>query len=365
MPQLDFLIGNSTVLVICKFLLFLIIILNLGSAFHRKHNGGTGYIILFLTMLIYCVFYAPNVGDNYASMNSYYSYLNGVDKDDLHFERVYFYIMDLIPFGYVYYRVFLWGGACLLCVWLMKKMGIDSSIASLSVLSFAIPLLLYYQRAAFAYVLLYVALYCFLSQGVLFKSFPLLKRNYKIISIGLLLCALPFHTTMPVYVTVLLFAIFVPKNQLGLGLLLLIMFAFSASVVSNSISILDYFQEDTRETGLLYLENDNNIIDQNFNGWLAYFLRMTPLFCMIIFGLFRMIKSPNHLIEFEKICLINTFILIIMSILFISFSFSIQIKFRNAAMMPWTLFVASYYNRNAGSNTCTTYAIATILASFI
>ena len=155
MPELDYLIGNNTINSICRGLLVLFVLLNITSAFKKKYKGGTGYQLLFVLMIFYCVFYSPDVGDNYTSKNTYYLYQQGVDSSELHFERLYFLIMDIIPFGYVYYRLFLWGAACLLFIWLMRRMKIKSQIATLSVLTFALPILLYYQRAAFAYVLLY------------------------------------------------------------------------------------------------------------------------------------------------------------------------------------------------------------------
>lgn len=365
MSGLDLLIGNSTVIKLCSWMLVLFLLLNIKGAFQRGGRNGTGYLPLFVVMTLYCVFYTPVSGDNYSSMESYYSYLSGVDYEKLHFERIYFYIMDLVPFGYVYYRLVLWGTACLLCVWLMKKMGISAQIATLSVLTFALPLLLYYQRAAFAYVLLYVALLCYTSKGTLFESLPLFKRHYKLVSVGLLLCTIPFHTTMPVYALFLLVALFIPKDKIGLLLVLMVLIVFSTSLISNSISALGFFQEDTVETGLRSLENDTGIAGQNRIGSIAYFLHWLPLYCMLIYGLYKMVQDPSHQTNFEKVCLMNVLILIAISLMFMSYSYVIQIKFRNAAMMPWTLYVASYYMRYSGSQVCTFYALATIPTFFI
>lgn len=365
MYSLDYLIGNSIIIKACSWLLTLFLLLNIRGAFQRETRSGTGYFSLFLVMTIYCVFYAPTAGDNYTSMESYYAYMAGIDYEQLHFERIYFRIMDIIPFGYVYYRLVLWGSACLLCVWLMKKIGISGQVATLSILTFALPLLLYYQRAAFAYILLYVALYCFVSKGELFEAIPFLKRHYILVSASVLLCTLPFHTTMPIYVLFLLIALFIPKSETGLLFLFFGLIIFSSSLVPNSISMLKLFQEDTLETGLRSLENDTGIVGQNFYGALAYFLHWLPLYCMLLYGLFTMIKNPIHHTEFEKVCLINTFILIMLSTMFMSYSFTIQIKFRNAAMMPWTLYLASFYTRNSGSKACSLYAFATIPTFFI
>lgn len=365
MSSLDFLIGNSTVLKLCSWLLIFFLILNLRGAFIKSKKKGTGYVLLFIIMTLYCVFYTPMTGDNFTSMESYYSYLSGVDYEKLHFERIYFYIMDLIPFGYVYYRLFLWGSACLLCVWLMKKMSFGPQVATLATLTFALPLLLYYQRAAFAYVLLYVALYCYVSNGSIFESVPLLKRHYRLVSVALLACTLPFHTTMPVYALFLLFALFIPKDNFGVLIVFLGLIVFSTSSVSNSIYILHFLQEDTIETGLRSLENDSGIIGQNFNGAIAYFLHWLPLYCMLVYGIIKMVNTPNHLTRFEKVCLVNTLFLIAISLMFMPYSFVIQIKFRNAAMMPWTLYLASYYTRNNGSRVCSLYALATIPTFFL
>ena len=365
MSGLDSLIGDNTVVKLCSWMLVLFLLLNIKGAFKKGVRNGTGYLLLFIVMTLYCVFYAPVTGDNYASMESYYAYLSGVDYQTLHFERIYFYIMDLVPFGYVYYRLVVWGAACLLCVWLMKKMRLSAQVATLATLTFSLPLLLFYQRAAFAYVLLYVALYCYVSKGSLFESIPFFQKNFRLVSVALLICALPFHTTMPVFVLFLLFALFIPKDKLGIIIVVLCLILFSTSLVSNSIFLLRFFQDDTFETGLRTLENDSGIIGQNFNGTIAYFLHWLPLYCMLLYGVFKMVNTPDHQTQLEKVCLVNTLILIAISLMFMPYSFTIQIKFRNVAMMPWTLYIASYYTRNNGSLVCSLYALATIPTFFI
>lgn len=365
MLGIDSFIGNNGLMLFCKLLLMFMITLNIGNAFYKNVNFGTGYFMLFLVMVIYCVFYSPEVGDNFSSMESYYGYLNGVDRNSLHFESIYFYIMDMIPFGYIYYRLFLWGAACLLCVWFLKKIHINSHVATLAVLTFALPILLYYQRAAFAYVLIYVALYYYISRGDFIGRNRLLKSNYRLFFVILLLCTLPFHRAMPVYVAIALVSLLVPKNKIGIGCLIVGLVAFSFSAFSNSIMLLDFFSEDTRETAMVYLDSDTSILGQNFNGALANILRLLPLYIMLIYGIYKMIITPTHFVEFEKICMVNTLILVFISYLFMDISFSIQVKFYNAAMMPWTLFLASYYTRNRGNLVCSIYAAATILVSFI
>lgn len=363
--RLDLLIGDPTIVKLCSWLLILFLFLNIRGAFQKGAIKGTGYFLLLIVMILYCVFYAPTSGDNYSSMNSYYLYLSGVDYEKLHFEKIYFYLMNLIPYGYVYYRFVVWGAACLLCVWLLKRMGVSAQIATLSILTFALPLLLYYQRAAFAYVLLYIALLCYVTKGESLSDNKLLRKNYRIVSILLLLCTLPFHTTMPVYVFLVLYSILIPKNKLGLAILIVSLIVFSSSLISNSISMLEFFQEETLETGLRSLENDSAIVGQNFMGSIAYFIHWLPLYCMLIYGIFRMVATPNHQTQFEKACLVNTLVLLAISIMFMPYSFTIQIKFRNVAMMPWSLYIASYYMRYSGSKACSLYALSTIPTFFI
>ena len=199
---------------------------------------------------------------------------------------------------------------------------------------------------------------CFIRNGFF-------KKKYLFTFIILLLCAIPFHRTMPVYIAVLLIALFIPKNKLGLVLLVISIVVFSFSIGTNATSVLNLFQEETRETGAFYLENSSAIEGQNLNGWIVYFLQLLPLICMMIYVLIKMIKMPKCLTEMEKICVVNTLILMAISFLFLPISFPIQIKFRNAAMMPWTVFLASYYTRNSGRKECSYYALATIVISII
>ena len=100
MNSLDYLIGNSTIIKACSWMLALFLLLNIRGAFRRDSKNGAGYFLLFIVMVVYCVFYSPTTGDNYTSIESYYAYRAGIGYEQLHFERVYFYIMDIVPYGY-------------------------------------------------------------------------------------------------------------------------------------------------------------------------------------------------------------------------------------------------------------------------
>lgn len=365
MASLDYLVGDERVLFFCRWMLITFLLLNLPYAFKRNSKLGTNYVLLFAVMFIYCVLYCPVDGDNYTSMRNYNFYQDGIDYKDLHFEKLYFLIMDLIPFGYVYYRMFVWGLACLLCVCFLKRLKIKSQVATLSVLTFALPILLYYQRAAFAYVFLYVAVFCYAECVKRRDTNIILLYLRKTVILALLSCMFVFHTAMPIYVFFLLCSLFLPKNFIGVTCLTIGLIIFSISIVPNSIFLLSYFSSDTIETGLRSLDGDSPLLGVNINGVIGAIIRKLPLYLMVLHGIYKMITQPKVHTSFEKTCLINTLILLVVSYSFSQYSHVIEAKFYKASMMPWTIYIASYFDRYAGTSSCNIYSIATILVSFV
>lgn len=365
MFYLDSLIGEEYVCNYCSWMLIAFLMFNLCHAFSNNKTFGTGYFVLFLVMLLYCVFYSPETGDNYSSMINYYSYLNGTDESRLHFESIYFRIMDLIPFGYVFYRIAVWGAACILGVFLMKRLNIDSHLATLAMLTYALPNLLYYQRASFGYLLLYFAAALYFSKGGILCDGTILEKMYLPLTLILLLCAIPFHTAMPVYVVFVLIAMFVPRNTTTFVVIVIATIIVSSQIKTFSLFALDYLSEDTIETGKRTLEGDADLIQWNTNGKIAQVLYWFPIWSMLIYMLYKMLSNPTVLSEYEKFCLINAFLLFIIALLFVNSSQIIYDKFNKVAMLPWTLFIASYFGRFKEQIECRLFAIGTICTFFI
>ena len=364
MNYFDTLIGNDFLNTVCNLIVFFVVIANLLYLFKGYHSS-TGFFVLWLIITIYSVFYSPEDGDNFSSLNNYYSYLDGTPEEYLHFEPIYFRIMDLVPYGYVVWRFFIWGIGALLLVLFLNKIKFEKSVSTVSILYFSLPLL-FYQRAIIGYVLIYIGL-AFLSNIVISKSNLILKLKNLILAIICFLGALFFHTTMVFYVIVALLSLLIimcaPKRHIFIILLGLIIVIIS--FLPNLINIfIEIASEETQNTAILYLENAKLGAKPTLFGYIGLFLYYGPFYGMLSYCVWNINNFSLSFNVFEKTVLINTAILVVISIIFASISVSIQGKFYTASLLPWGLFIASFYTKRKESKVARVYFKVTIV-SFI
>lgn len=352
MFTVDNLVGDTTVCNICIIILLFTIWLN------RKHllsnnggNTGTGYKVLWCVFAIYATFYCPPLGDNWSSgQNFYYPYINGAPEENLHFEPIYFRIMDIVPYGYLLWRFVVWGilGGTSYII-LSKLLKLDKHLSTIGCLTFALPNLFYYQRAVTGYCLLYIALHYFLAcreKGALVKSI--------VIPIALCCLALLFHNAMPFYLTILIIAILFPLNKISIIILALFCIVAKNSVVDYATVFLNSTNDATTEVGMKYLELEN-LSNRNFFGTIFVILQKVPIFLMVFYSVWQSVTHRVNFSNIEKILLTNTLLLLIISLLFIQ-NPVIEGKFYVAAILPFTLFIIMFYQQHRAEKFCKYYA---------
>lgn len=358
---LDTLVGDTFVCTCCIILLWVIFLINRKSLFTSKipNNFGTGYFILWMVITIYAAFYCPPKGDNATSMmRFYYPYINGVDEKNLHFEYLYFRIMDLVPYGYVLWRIAVWGilGATSYIV-LCKLLKCDKNLATIACITFALPVLFYYQRATAGYCLMYIAM------------FYLVEKNYNLVfRVGIasviMIVALQFHTSMVFYLSILLISYFVQVSKKSLAIIIIMSLIFSFSVLEYSNLFLKIAPEETTETGIYYLDEAERS-SQNVFGQLFSLFEKIPAYFIVISCYWVKLKNNSHNNKYEDILLTNTLLLILLSIIFSQISSVLEAKFYKASMMPLTLFLVLYFQRKRGSTLCNTIVYITMLCLVI
>ena len=287
MPNLDFLIENYALGKICSIVLFITLLVNYKHMYYNHAKGGTGYIYLFCVMVFYSLFYVKgDVGDIYTSMFNYYNYLSGTDAEQLHFEPIYFRIMDLVSFGYVYWRFVVWGSAAAIMLFVIKKMGCDIHLATIFMCYFCLPLAFYYQRVSLGFALLLLGLYYFLKW----------KENSNKIALVLavslfLLCTL-FHRSMFLYLIVLFISVYIPISKKN-WFLFLILIPFLVSSLNSLVTFLVGQSEELYELSEFYVDASKQHAKKNFGGIVVEILEWGPYICMMFYALYNYIKRPN------------------------------------------------------------------------
>lgn len=340
---LDSLLGNSDINFACLLIVFIVILYNYTYLYTGK-NKGTGYFILWLTITLYSVFYSPTVGDNFTSSTLYYSYQSGVNAAYLHFEPIYFRIMDLVPFGYIPYRFALWGFGSMLLVLYLKWRKFDIHISTIAILFFSLNLL-YYQRAIIGYTLIYVALALLVDIHVQRKTILSISRN-ALLALSCIGLALPFHTTMIFYATLVVLSSLLPpkRNLVTAALVFVVVFSYAFSDLATIF--LSNTSEETQATANYYLQNAKTGPGFNIFGLISLIIAKGPFYIMLAYSIWNIDSKTMNFNRYEQATLLNTFFLILIALVYSQISVTIQGKFYIASMLPWGLFLSSYYSRN-------------------
>lgn len=353
MPNLDYLIENHSLGTICSFILFIVMLINYKHMFYNNAKGGTGYIVLFCVMTFYSLFYVKGeVGDVYTSMMNYYNYFNGVDTELLHFEPVYFKLMDLVPYGYLYWRFVVWGSAALIFLLVIKKMGCNIQLATIFMCYYCIPRAFYYQRVSLGIALMFLGLYFFLR----WKE----TSNKKSLFISFLLfmfCTL-FHRSMPLYLTLLFISIYIPINKRNwlLYLILLPVLVYSIDTLAN---IFLAQSKELYDAGINYMDNTAQYTERNIGGLIYEFIKWAPYAVIIFYSFYNYIKYPKQFTLTEKSLLLFGTIMYTSSILLKDRTSDMFLgKMLVQSTFPITIFLTLYFKDKRHTFASRIYMIA-------
>ena len=362
MNFLDNLVADTLVCSLCIAMVCYVVYLNRKHLFRNdvSPSVGTGLFILWLTITIYSALYCPHGGDNWRSGTSfYYPYIERGEEN--HFESFYFRTMDLVPYGYVLWRIFVWGilGASSYIV-LSQKLRIDKHISTLACLTFALPELFYYQRAIAGYCLMYIALALYYSR----KEQKTRGLKSYLLPICLIGIALIFHNAMPFYIFVLIVSILTPLNRTSFITVIALSFIASLSLSDYAIMFLESTMTDTYDVGMNYLnqEYENN---RNIFGRLFVIVEKLPVWVLLLYSFYKHVFKGLYLSRLEQVLLVNAGLLVLVSIMFSKSNGVIEGKFYTASMLPFTLYLALFYQRYRGCKFCNMFVYLTLACLII
>ena len=353
MPNLDYLIENHSLGTICSFVLFIVMLINYRHLFYSNTKGGTGYITLFCVMVFYSLFYVKGeVGDVYTSMFSYYEYFRGTDTELLHFEPIYFKLMDLVPYGYVYWRFAVWGSAALILLIVIKKMGCNIQLATIFMCYYCIPLAFYYQRVSLGFALLLLGLWYFLRWKETSN-----KKSF-ILSVLLFMFCTLFHRSMPLYITIMFVSIYIPINKRNwlIYLIILPILVYSIDLLANAFLSQS---EELYNAGINYMDSTARHAEKNFNGKIFEYIKWGPYAAFIIYAFYNYIKSPKQFTLSEKTLLLFGTIMYTSSIILTSKTSDMFLgKMMVQSTFPMTLFLALYFKDRRHTIACRLFVTA-------
>ena len=364
MGELDYLIGSDIVNLLCRVIVIITVLINWRSMGNIDSKKGTGFFFAWIVLTIYSVFYSPIDGDNFTSMDKFLSFETGVDENVLHFEPIYFLIMGLSPSGYVGYRFILWGTGMALIVLLTKKLKYNPHISTIFLIGFAL-LLLNYQRAIIGYALLYWSLYFIINA---FDGHGFRDKINILISLGLLLLALPFHKTMIIYEIILVVSLLFPRNKYLFLCVLFVGVIIPSIFPRISDLILSYTPDETREKALRYTlsAGESGTVAKNLFGYISFFVQRGSFFFILGYCLWNIKSNDLNFTHLEQVLLINTFMLYMVSLFYGNQFNAVSGKLFYASLLPFSLFMSSFYTRTDKlrvKNLFTTLLVISILGS--
>ena len=156
--------------------------------------------------------------------------------------------------------------------------------------------------------------------------------------------ALPFHNAMPFYIVLMLIAVFFPANRC------FIILCTIGSIVFSVLPIGDLFLNtvggETKDVADFYLENAKIGASSNVFGIISQIIIYGPFYIMLAYCAWNINSKSMAFDRYEKTTLVNTFLLVLAALAYSRVSVVIQGKFYTASMLPWGLFLASFYTRD-------------------
>ena len=337
------LIFDESINNICIYAKWLLILLNLYLFCKNKDSSGTGYFLLWLYVIVFCIFYIPKEGD----VVGYFSLYKSHDKYG-HLEPFYLWTINFIDQGFFVWRSFVWGSAMLFLILTFKLCKCSASVAAFSFLSFSLVQNFYYLRNSLAFAVLFFAasLIMYIENSALVSL-----RRYKYFAFILLFSTYFLHRSMPLYILLSLIALAFPLSKRNVYLACLFfplgvyLFETISSLFLNS-SI--WMQDET-------VKNAMNSVVANGQAWNSRsFFGQLGLFITYLPSLYVFLYSPS-LIEGDKTIegrFMNYFLSVSFYVALISFVYlfkgasDIQIRFWQSSLLPFSFFVSIFLKKH-------------------
>ena len=298
-----------------------------------KSKQSKGPLIVLLLLFCMSVFY--DNGDYWTYKNWYES-----NSDWSHIEETWRFIRKCIPWGYNWFRAFVWGGALLLFALLLKNTDVDKFICLL-LFAFLYTEKFCYARASLAYMCI---LYAFI---LLCYKVPKRRTNMlrHIIAIGLVLVGLSLHRSMPILCICLLTSLLLGTNSRryrALFFLLPVIIVVLNYYVFPSVS--DYLLRDDDMEHLIEVNVFND--RRGLSEFLTILFSHSPILLLFFVSFYKFGKNYNVGIKSLSYRIANaafTIIYFAVILLFINVGNGLILFYRTLIMAyPFMLITITY-----------------------
>lgn len=302
-----------------------------------NHNKGN-YILFGFILVLYSTF-AFSSGDFLHYYKLYNNLARGYFDDSM--EEFYNCLIEILPTGYYWWRLAVWGLSSLILITIYKRLNCPANLSCLVfvlVLMFSFPNL----RNALGYVVLYFSL------TFVFIPLKIKTLSYTIAVMGGGL-SLFLHKSMPLYIMCMLLS-FIPLGK-KMYIASLIAFPFiylSFAYFSSYILSLDLGEGAFISTGASYLEGEH-FSKLTIYGYIQLVIARLPLLVLLYYVISNVLKGNlhNRFVEFFSR---YTYILVYLSCVFFNQETSsfLSNRFWDASLYPMALiFPLSFYQRDS------------------
>lgn len=213
---------------------------------YRKQYKRSLPIILGLLLTVICV---VEVSGDYWSYKRWYD--AGLLMEEEHFEPIWYYIRNLVPYGFDYFRLAAWGSGILLFCMMCRNAKVD--------LALALCLFGMFYISLYGYARASVALMFVLFAFVFYWNAESKRKNTRIIVfLTFAICGMAMHRSMIMIIPALLLA---PRIHINRNTIIysVILYPFLAVIINLLIPIVSnyFFASEFYGQSEVYLNSSN------------------------------------------------------------------------------------------------------------
>ena len=249
--------------------------------FHSRNNTqlkkeeDKNYRVLWLVAVLFSLFYCS--GYDYFSYKKNYEDYIFYGFQGAHMEQIYYWTMNIAPFGYLSWRILIWGLAAFVWILVCKELKCSGKYAGLVILVMPLFQYFYYLREALPFGMMLLGI-CKLQSD---------QKNIRnrIFAYALLVASAFLHKSIILYIFLYLLSRYVPFNKVSviLSLLAVPLLRKVVDVISHTFLGMTLFTDTlTSQYGNVYLAQET-VIDYNFGGYLRLFLTYFPIVYAIVY----------------------------------------------------------------------------------
>lgn len=325
---------------------------------NRKYNESLNYSFIGLLLILYCTFgYVDNDFYHYERLFESAS-LSGIN---IHFEPIYFWIIENITSDYLTWRLLVWGSAVVILLWTFRRLKLDIR-TSICFLTIYYVLTLSVMRGNLGISILF--------WGFTFIIKPLRNRFFSYcLGLSLIASSFYFHRSMFVAICFILVTPF--KLNKRIVILSLIFFPVLVYVTNNLLAYINTgiytdlgaeMQIGAKMTGYIGGESST----ANINGIIAKIVTYLPIVVALVYitrkVTFQDVVLPRLIYVFYTYWYMVTYTAFLF--LFQEASNWIFIRFLMFAYFPMVVVLSYYYYHNKRTIFMKTIMLLALLACF-